>query len=325
MYYKASAAKLHYDCSQQETKGKSSGALLDSGANGGFGGDNVLVLDWGESKADVTGIDSHKLVDLPIVTCIGLIMTTRGPAIAVMHQYAYHGKGKTIHAPAQLGHFGHDVNEKSVKSPCGTGKQRIITPEGYIIPLDVVDGLPYMPMSKPTEEDRTQLPHIILTDHLDWDPRCMDHTFTETDGEFSDPFGALIDVDRLFEHFDNRFPSTGEILRPDDEYDHHFRDPRGPNFVPDQVTANMSFMGQLQWLISLGRFDVFSAVAPLSIKRTLAIILMFLGFSFIAGDDLTFRNSVKGSNLRLSPAGGENNSHPVSKPVLNTIYEKGRD
>ena len=33
--------------------------------------------------------------------------------------------------------------KKSIKSPCGTGKQRIITPDGYIIPLDVVDGLPY--------------------------------------------------------------------------------------------------------------------------------------------------------------------------------------
>jgi hypothetical protein len=91
VYYRQNKHTTHYKSSQQETKGKSPGALVDGGANGGFGGDDVLVIDWGVRRAHVTGIDSHKLVDLPIVTCLGLIMTTRGPAIAVMHQYAYHG------------------------------------------------------------------------------------------------------------------------------------------------------------------------------------------------------------------------------------------
>ena len=89
-YYKVSEHKTHYTCIQQKTEGKSSGALVDGGANAGFGGDDVLVIEWTDRKADVTGIDAHKLDDLPIVTCLGLIITTRGPAIAVMHQYAYH-------------------------------------------------------------------------------------------------------------------------------------------------------------------------------------------------------------------------------------------
>jgi hypothetical protein len=93
-YYKMSEHKTHYKCSQQKTKGKSSGALVDGGTNGGFGGDGVLVIEYTYRKADVTGIDEHKLGDLPIDTCHGRIMTTRGPAIAVMHQYTYHGKVK---------------------------------------------------------------------------------------------------------------------------------------------------------------------------------------------------------------------------------------
>ena len=104
-YYKASEHKTHYKCSQQKTEGKSSGALVDGGANGGFGGDDVLVIEWADRKANVTGIDAHKLDDLPIGTCLGLIMTTQSRAIAVMHQYAYHGKGKTIHSPGQMGHL----------------------------------------------------------------------------------------------------------------------------------------------------------------------------------------------------------------------------
>ena len=112
-----------------------------------------------------------------------------------MHTMA---KGKTIHAPAQLGHFGHDVNEKSVLPPCGTEKQRIVTPEGYIIPLDIVDGLAYMKLSKPTEEER-KLPHIILTGDMDWDPQCMDHTFTNDYGEVTEFHEALQDNGHDFE------------------------------------------------------------------------------------------------------------------------------
>ena len=226
-YYSQNVHRVRYKCSRQEVQGKSSGSLIDGGANLGFGGEDVLVIEWTDKTADVTGIDSHKLDDLPIVTCAGLIMTTRGPAIAIMHQYAYHGKGKTIHAPAQLGHFGHDVNDKSVKSPCGNGKQRIITPEGYIIPLDIVDGLAYMKMSKPTDQDM-KLPHIILTADMDWDPRCMDHTFTDANGEVTDEYhDALSNTGKFFENFDQRVTLTGEMIHPDDdEYDFHFLDPR---------------------------------------------------------------------------------------------------
>jgi hypothetical protein len=223
--YKQNEHKTHYKCSQQETKGKSPGALVDGGANGGFGGDDVLVIEWENRKAVVTGLDEHKLVDLPMATCLGLIITNQGPAIAVMHQYAQHGKGKTIHSTVQLGHFGHDVNSTSIKSPCGTGKQRIITPDGYIIPLDIVDGLPYMPMSKPTQEDRDKFPHIILTGDTEWDPRCMDHTSTDANGELNDPYDTLTDEGKHYEHFEQWITSIGEIIHPDDEYDHHLQDP----------------------------------------------------------------------------------------------------
>jgi hypothetical protein len=118
------------------------------------------------------------------------------------------------------------VNDKSVKSPCGTGKQRITTPDGYIIPLDIVDGLAYMPMSVPTEDDRNTLPHISLTGDMDWDPRCMDYTHTDANWEINDPYGALIDEEDLFKHFDQRVTLTGEIIHPDDEYDFQFQDPR---------------------------------------------------------------------------------------------------
>ena len=84
-----------------------------------------------------------------------------------------------------------------------------------------------MKMSKPTDEDM-KLPHIILTADMDWDPRCMDHTFTDANGEVTDEYhDALSDTGKFFENFDQRVTLTGEMIHPDDdEYDFHFLDPR---------------------------------------------------------------------------------------------------
>ena len=67
---------------------KSSGSLIDGGANGGLAGADVRLVSTGSSKADVMGINDTTIADVPIGTVAGLIQTTEGPAIAVMHQYA---------------------------------------------------------------------------------------------------------------------------------------------------------------------------------------------------------------------------------------------
>ena len=143
-----------------------------------------------------------------------------------MNQYADFGQGKTIHSPAQLGAFGHDGNDRSVTSLCGTGKQRIITPDGYIIPLSIADGLAYMKMCKPTQEDLDTLPYIILTGDMEWDPRCMDHTFINANGDIDEYHEAVQDDGQLFENFDQRVTLTSDIIHQNTEYDFHYQDPR---------------------------------------------------------------------------------------------------
>jgi hypothetical protein len=58
----------------------------------------------------------------------------RGEVITVMNQYAYTGKGKTIHSSGQLEWYKQEVDDKSIKVG---GKQRIKTLDGYVIPLNV--------------------------------------------------------------------------------------------------------------------------------------------------------------------------------------------
>ena len=71
---------------------------------------------------------------MPIGTVAGLIDTTEGPVIAVMHQYAYVGKGNTIHLVNQLESFGLKVDDAPKHNH---GKQCITTPDGFIIPLAI--------------------------------------------------------------------------------------------------------------------------------------------------------------------------------------------
>ena len=87
---------------------------------------------------DVIGIDSHQVTDLPIVTVGGVVPSQLGDVIAIMHQYAYIGEGKTIHSSAQFEHYKNDVNDKSFK--VSGGLQQIQTPNGYVHPLNIKNG-----------------------------------------------------------------------------------------------------------------------------------------------------------------------------------------
>jgi len=131
---------------------------------------------------DVRGIDYHQIVDIPIVTAGGAFKTQHGPAIVILHQYAYTGQGKTIHSSAQLEWYKNDVNDKSMK--VAGGLQRILTNDGYVIPINMRDGLPYVSLSPYTDEEWDSLPHIILTSDVDWDPSVLDHDLDDNETWF---------------------------------------------------------------------------------------------------------------------------------------------
>jgi hypothetical protein len=138
--YRSVNAAIRYSISAHRSS--KSGALVDRGADGGIAGDDVRIIFKTGRHVDVRGIDDHQIVDIPIVACGGVILTQRGPVIAVMHQYAYTGKGKTIHSCGQLEWYKNDVNDKSIKVPGSL--QRIQTNDGYAIPINIKEGLPYV-------------------------------------------------------------------------------------------------------------------------------------------------------------------------------------
>ncbi len=154
------------------------GSLVDRGANGGIIGDDAKVFLQHQRQVDVTGIDNHELNSLKIVDASAKITTQKGPVIVILRQYAYHGLGRSIHSAGQIEHYKNKVDDRSMKVG---GRQCITTQDGYIIPLDIINGLPYMKMVPNTDKEWNDLPHVILTSSEEWDPTFIDNILTDQD------------------------------------------------------------------------------------------------------------------------------------------------
>ena len=74
------------------------GSLVDRGANGGLAGSEVRVLSTSSRKCTFTGIDNHEIPGLDLVQCAALVQTNHGMVCLIMNEYAYYGRGQSIHS-----------------------------------------------------------------------------------------------------------------------------------------------------------------------------------------------------------------------------------
>ena len=116
-------------------------SLVDRGANGGIAGNDVRVIEKLHRHVDVQGIDNHKMDNIPIVTAGGVTKTQRGEVILILNQYAYVGKGTSIHSSPQIEAYNNKVDDRAIKVG---GKQVIETVDGYSIPLNIKNALTRM-------------------------------------------------------------------------------------------------------------------------------------------------------------------------------------
>jgi hypothetical protein len=173
-YVQANNHRLHYNIATHENGITRISSLIDRGANGGLAGEDVRIIEQSNCTADVSGINDHTTIHgLPILTAAGVVSTHLGPVCLLMHQYANHGKGKTIHSSVQIKNHGNNVNDKSLEVK--GGKQCITTLDGYAIPLQIRGGLAYMDMHPPSNEVLNKLLHVVLTSDANWDPTMVDN------------------------------------------------------------------------------------------------------------------------------------------------------
>ena len=202
-YRQINVHKVTYHVSQH--KSSSLGSLIDCGANGGLAGADVRVIHHSATPrtVDVSGIDGHQITNLPLVTAGGVVQSQRGPVIAILHQYAYTGQGKTIHSSAQLEWFKNEVHDRSLRIP--GGQQCLKTADGYIHLLQFRHGLPYLPIRPYTDDEWDSLPHVVFTSDADWDPSVLDDAVSDEerwydaqsdhpDGPPAHPFDAVGDL-----------------------------------------------------------------------------------------------------------------------------------
>jgi hypothetical protein len=189
---------IQYSVSQASRRTK--GSLIDRGANGGIAGSDTRVIErHAHRTVDIRGIDNHEICSIPIVNAGAIVRSQRGEVVAIFNQYAYHPtQGRSIHSSCQLESFANDVNDRSIHTPGGL--QRIKTVDGYVFPLSVRDGLPYLDMRPYTDDEFNTLPHVVFTSDVDWDPRILDFD-VEGVNEWYDAISDNVDHSELFDVF----------------------------------------------------------------------------------------------------------------------------
>ena len=154
--------------------------LVDPGANGGLAGSDMRVIHKTHHKINIQGIDNHEVTGLDVVTDATLLNTSQGKVIGIFNEYAYLGKGSSIHSSGQFEWFKTNVDEKSIKVG---GTQLITTLDGYSVPLTIKNGLAYATsLGNPTDQDMDTYPHVFFTSPDEWDPSVLDHDPEHLDG-----------------------------------------------------------------------------------------------------------------------------------------------
>ena len=154
--------------------------LVDHGANGGLAGSDMRVIHKTHRKINIQRIDNHEVTGLDVVTAATLLNISQGKVIGIFNEYAYLGKGSSIHSSGQIEWFTSNVDEKSVKVG---GTQLIATLDGYSVPLLIKDGLAYTTsLGRPTDQDMDTYPHVFFTSPDEWNPSVLDHDPPHLDG-----------------------------------------------------------------------------------------------------------------------------------------------
>ena len=178
-------------------------SFVDRGANGGLAGSDVRVLNTSSRHCTVIGINNHEIPGLDIVQCAALINTNNGIVNLIMNEYAYYGKGHTIHSSGQIEWHTNMFHDKSVQVG---EQQRIITIDGYSMPLVCKGGLMYLKLrSIPTDKDLQTYPSVHLTSPQEWDPSVLDYVQPKYNVEPNSTYVSTekYQVDTTFEEFDD--------------------------------------------------------------------------------------------------------------------------
>ena len=86
--------------------------LVDRGANRGVASKEIFIIFTNLDRIiNIYRINDYKINSVLIVTTGGFTKSVVGEVIIILNQYAYYGKGKTIHSTGQIEHFKNLVDD----------------------------------------------------------------------------------------------------------------------------------------------------------------------------------------------------------------------
>jgi len=185
----ASMAQLHQDISSDDSAGHDAThvtlhdynkTLVDGGANYGFGNsDEMRLLSYASPSrhVGVTGIGGIDIPEVQVGTFAAKIRLDDGRfVLGIFHEYGEIESRNSIHSKIQLQDGGCEVFDDSVLLD---GRQCLVHKDGSIIPFDIHQGLPYIRMIYPSDDDLQNLPRITMTSDSPWNPSMYDYSVTD--------------------------------------------------------------------------------------------------------------------------------------------------
>ena len=107
-----------------------------------------------------------------------------------MNEYAYYGKGHTIHSSGQIEWHTNTVGDKSVQVG---GQQRITTIDGYSMPLMCKGGLMYLKFQGiSTDKHLKTCPSVHITSPQGWNPSVLDYVHPNNNGEPNSTYDLIV-------------------------------------------------------------------------------------------------------------------------------------
>jgi hypothetical protein len=251
-------------------------ALCDRGSNNSMAGAAMRLLEQSEHPelVDVVG-PSNQVIDdlraLPIGDYCAVAHASNGERILlVVPNTIGFGKGKSILCPAQMEAFGVDCCEKARKRG---GKQKIVTPDGFVFKLRYQGALSYLPIEYPTDTDLLKLTRVYLTSPGEWNPD--DENDDDDDIAW---FDAKYDADDDALDDDTFYESRDEWFIPDD----HLANPHYDLLTSTQIYALkcakvcMNGLEKAKLPIDYESFRCFFGWKPIEVVRhTLACTTQF--------------------------------------------------
>ena len=152
--------------------------LVDGGANIGLGNSEHMRRLWyvyPPRCVKVKGIGQDESKELQIATFAARVKTKEDRSvILIFHEYAEMDDGPVVHSKIQMT-FGNcqvgDLPHKMGGTQCIDTFSR---EDNSTIPLTFNEGLPFIRMSRPTEDDLRDLPWIEMTQSVPWNPNVYD-------------------------------------------------------------------------------------------------------------------------------------------------------